>query len=68
MDVEADAIPQPVAVGLRVAVVRGEGVDAPDVDAYRSLMAQLAAIRASILREDALRLEMLIERRTGVKP
>ncbi len=63
-----DVVVHRLEVTIREATCQRHDVDAPDVDAYRSLMAQLAAIRASILREDALRLEMLIERRTGVKP
>lgn len=63
-----DAVVHRLEVSIREATCQRHDVDPPDVDAYRSLMAQLAAVRAAIQREDALRLETLIERRTGVRP
>lgn len=41
--------------------------DPPDADAHAHLMARLAAIRERIPRDEALRLEVLIERVTGVR-
>ena len=41
--------------------------DRPDVDMHRHMLAVLDRERPNLQRQDALRLEALIERRTGVR-
>lgn len=52
---------------IRETTAFHSAVDRPDVDAYRSLMRELDAVRLSIQRQEALRLETLIERLTGYR-
>lgn len=52
---------------IREACALRAACDPPDADAHAALMAALADVRARIPRDEALRLEVLIERVTGVR-
>lgn len=62
-----DALVHRLETLIRELTAWHHAVDAPDRDVYSVLMRHLNDIRPSIRPDDALRLEGLIERRTGVK-
>lgn len=62
-----DPIAHRLELLVREITAERHDVDPPDVELYRSLMASLDRDRLQLQRQDALRLEELIERRTGVR-
>ena len=61
-----DAVVHQLETTIREATATRHDVDKPDREMHAWLMSQLNRVRHSIQRQEVLRLEVLIERRTGV--
>lgn len=62
-----DSIVYRIETEIREATAFRAHCDRPDTDMHRHLMAVLDRERPHLQRQDVLRLEALIERRTGVR-
>lgn len=62
-----DSVVYRIEAEIREATAFRAACDRPDVDMHRHLLAVLDRERPNLQRQDALRLEALIERRTGVR-